>query len=325
MPSDNDSDSSSSFSDSAPSTIRIKKLTTKNWVSWKSKFVLYMRAHSLYQLFDAEWCALERNEEKFKIKNYRAFNALYQAVSKGLHDKILANDSSFLDAWNALSTACGQNSVVSICAAYREVNRMVYQPGTSLTEHILQFKGAFTRLTKQTTNNMQDFGTVTSFMAAAMFLESLENDTELTPIVQTCYNIRPFTLKAVTDRVAIEAVRRTNRAENQSTVMMTTQSTSSNQSGKKKGKNAEGPKPKAVAPTIHNNSQTQQSSNPPKKNNSSNNSKTDSVDQRLQRLESSVSEITELVKKFASTNMMGIVHDSFLETSNSNLFEMDSD
>jgi len=320
-----DSESSTSSSDNTPSSIKIEKLTASNWISWKSKFVLYLRAHNLYELFDPEWCGLERNQNKFKLKNYRALNALYQAVSKDLHNEILANDSSFTDAWNALSTACGQNSVVSICAAYREVNRMVYQPGTSLNDHISKFKGAYTRLTEQTSNNMQDFGTVTSFMAAAMFLESLENDTELTPIVQTCYDIRPFTLKAVTDRVAIEAVRRTNRAEHQASVMMTTQSNTTNKGGKKKAKSSDGQKPKAVAPTLNNQSQ-QQSSSAKKQSSSSNNKSTESVDQRFQRLENSVGELTELMKKFASTNMLGMVHDAKPKsTKPSGPFEMDSD
>ena len=87
-----------------------------------------------------------------------------------------------------------------------QVNRMVYQPGTSLMDHINKFKGAYTRLTEQTTNNMQDFGIVTSFMAAALFLESLKNNIELTAVIQMCYDLQPFSLKTVTDQVSMEAV-----------------------------------------------------------------------------------------------------------------------
>jgi hypothetical protein len=112
-------------------------------------------------------------------------SALYGAVSKELHNEILENDTSFKDAWDALALACGQNSVITICAAYRKVNQMKYQPGTSLAKHISKFKSAYTRLADQTANHLQEFGTVTSFMAAAIFLESLELDTELASLVQT--------------------------------------------------------------------------------------------------------------------------------------------
>jgi hypothetical protein len=150
-------------------------------------------------LFNEEWVKDEKNNNKFTQKNFKALNALYGAVSKELHNKILKNDTSFKDAWDVLASACSQNSVITICMVYRKVNQMKYQPGTSLTNHISNLKSAYTCLANQTANHLQEFGTVTLFMAAAIFLESLENNPELASLVQTCYDIQPFNLKNVTN------------------------------------------------------------------------------------------------------------------------------
>ncbi|PLW29478.1 hypothetical protein PCANC_26056 [Puccinia coronata f. sp. avenae] len=130
---------------------------------------------------------------------------------------------------------------------------MVYQAGKSLSDHIKRFKAAYTALIEQTASQRNDFGTVTSYMATALFLQSLENDTELTAVIQTCCNLKPFNLKLVTNCVQNEAFCQINRAENVSTVMFTSgpppQSQSKN--AKKKSKQSDGLKPKAVAPTLN--------------------------------------------------------------------------
>ncbi|MBW0508322.1 hypothetical protein O181_048037 [Austropuccinia psidii MF-1] len=41
-------------------------------------------------------------------------------------------------------------------------------------------------------------------MAAAFFLQSLDNDKELSSLCQTLYDIKPFNLNTITDRVSIE-------------------------------------------------------------------------------------------------------------------------
>ncbi|POV95691.1 hypothetical protein PSHT_15527 [Puccinia striiformis] len=112
---------------------------------------------------------------------------------------------------------------------------------------------------------MPEFGTVTSFQAAALFLDSLDNNTNLTPIIQTCYDISPFDLKNVTYRVS-KAMRRTNRVEHQNGVMMASNSNSFPKSNKKKNKQSDAPKPKVVAPTINNLVSKSGSSNPPPQN-----------------------------------------------------------
>jgi hypothetical protein len=69
-------------------------------------------------LFDDDWVKDERNTDKYTDKNYKALNALYGAVSKYLHNIILENNTSFRETWDALASAFGQNSVITICAPY---------------------------------------------------------------------------------------------------------------------------------------------------------------------------------------------------------------
>lgn len=319
-------DESDSSSDNR-SSIRVDKLTLNNWVQWKSRFTLYLKRHELEDLLSRKWIEDEQNSKQYKKKNNKALDALYGAVSKELHNEILENDTSFLDAWDALASACGQNSVITTCTAYKKVHSMRFQPGTSLTDHITAFKSAYTRLSDITANHMQEFGTVTSFMAAALFLDSLENDTDMAPLVQTCYDIKPFNLKNVTDRILIEAMRRKHRSETQDTVMFATSSNSASKPNKKKSKSSNGPKPKAVAPTLNNSGQSTSSKN--KSTTTLSNAKStssDAVENRIQKIEQSVSDLTELMKKFASSNMLGMVHDSQqVSTSSRSPFDVDSD
>ncbi|EFP84509.1 uncharacterized protein PGTG_10229 [Puccinia graminis f. sp. tritici CRL 75-36-700-3] len=109
--------SSDSDSSDNKELIRIEKLTLVNWVQWKSRFTLYLKSHKLYTLIYILG-KYEKNTDKYTDKNYKALNALYGAVSKELHNEIPENDTSFKDAWDALASACGQNLVTTICAAY---------------------------------------------------------------------------------------------------------------------------------------------------------------------------------------------------------------
>ncbi|OAV85053.1 hypothetical protein PTTG_30833, partial [Puccinia triticina 1-1 BBBD Race 1] len=92
------------------SSLRVERLKFGTWVPWKSRFTLYLKRHNLEDLLDQKWVNDEKNASAYKKKNTRALEALYTAVSKELHNEILDNDTSFLDAWEALASACGQNS-----------------------------------------------------------------------------------------------------------------------------------------------------------------------------------------------------------------------
>ncbi|OAV92244.1 hypothetical protein PTTG_03257 [Puccinia triticina 1-1 BBBD Race 1] len=135
--------------------ICVDKLTLNNWVQWKSRFTLYLKQHKLQDLLDQKWVADKKKAKAFTKKNNKALDALYGLVSKELHNKILENNTSFPDAWDALASACGQNSVITTCAAYKKVYSLRYQPGTSLNEHISAFKSAYTQLSDITSNYVQ--------------------------------------------------------------------------------------------------------------------------------------------------------------------------
>ncbi|OAV86648.1 hypothetical protein PTTG_10556 [Puccinia triticina 1-1 BBBD Race 1] len=87
------------------SLIRVDKLTLGNWVQWKSQFTLYLKRHNLEELLNRKWVEDKKNAKSFKKKNIKALDLLYGAVSKDLHNEILNNDTSFLDAWEALRSS----------------------------------------------------------------------------------------------------------------------------------------------------------------------------------------------------------------------------
>ncbi|MBW0540675.1 hypothetical protein O181_080390 [Austropuccinia psidii MF-1] len=70
-------------------------------------------------------------------------------------------------------------------------------------------------------------------MAAAFFLQSLDNDKELSSLCQTLYNLKPFELSTIADRVSIEHTRRESSHDQELLVDNSKQTESS----KKKEKN----------------------------------------------------------------------------------------
>ncbi|MBW0554159.1 hypothetical protein O181_093874, partial [Austropuccinia psidii MF-1] len=78
-----------------------------------------------------------------------------------------------------------------------------YDPETSLQDHICKFQKVLARHNSITTD--KELGmSVSSTMAAAAFLSSLNGDRELTGLIQTLYDLKPFTMSTVIHRVSIE-------------------------------------------------------------------------------------------------------------------------
>jgi hypothetical protein len=59
-------------------------------------------------------------------------------------------------------------------------------------------------------------------MAAAFLLKILKHNAKLNPVFQTCYDLKLFYLKTVTDCISIKAVQRKNQQTHQLAVMVTT-------------------------------------------------------------------------------------------------------
>ncbi|MBW0535304.1 hypothetical protein O181_075019, partial [Austropuccinia psidii MF-1] len=83
----------------------------------------------------------------------------------------------------------------------------VYEPGSSLEKHVDDFHKIHASYLSIFTDSSISMNLLSS-MAAAFFLQSLDNDKELSSLCQTLYNIKPFNLNTITDRVSIEHSRR---------------------------------------------------------------------------------------------------------------------
>ncbi|MBW0538333.1 hypothetical protein O181_078048 [Austropuccinia psidii MF-1] len=78
-----------------------------------------------------------------------------------------------------------------------------YEPGSSLEKHVDEFHkihASYLSISADSSISMN----LSSSMAAAFFLQSLDNDKELSILCQTLYDIKPFNLNTITDRVSIE-------------------------------------------------------------------------------------------------------------------------
>ncbi|MBW0531393.1 hypothetical protein O181_071108 [Austropuccinia psidii MF-1] len=82
-----------------------------------------------------------------------------------------------------------------------------YEPGSSLEKHVDEFHkihASYLSISADSSISMN----LLSSMAAVFFLQSLDNDKELSSLCQTLYDIKPFNLNTITDRVSIENLRR---------------------------------------------------------------------------------------------------------------------
>jgi len=103
---------------------------------------------------------------------------LYQSVNKELKSSINKNNKSFIDAFNALAIQCGQKSIVVICEKLFKLLSIIYQPGTSVVDHLTNFQNNYLAL-KISLETYTNFMHVSTAMAGAFFLRSLHLDESL--------------------------------------------------------------------------------------------------------------------------------------------------
>ncbi|MBW0470027.1 hypothetical protein O181_009742 [Austropuccinia psidii MF-1] len=187
------------------------KLNQSNWVQWSCQMENYLTARQYDDLLMPP-SETQKQNAKFKQKNSSALSLLWGCVSSELEGVLLDNRTSFYDAWEALARICGKNSIVVICETFFELMSLKYEPETSLQTHIHSFQKIFAQYNSITVE--KELGMLISpVMAAAMFIRSLNSDRELTGLIQTLYDISPFTLSSVVNRVAIEHLRRQQSGE----------------------------------------------------------------------------------------------------------------
>ncbi|MBW0483317.1 hypothetical protein O181_023032 [Austropuccinia psidii MF-1] len=102
-----------------------------------------------------------------------------------------------------LGNSCGRNSVVVICQTLHKPINLKYNPTFSLEKHIDNFHKVHASYLSISTGSSISMS-LSSSMAAAFFLQSLDNDKELRSLCQMLYDTKPFNLDTITDRVAIE-------------------------------------------------------------------------------------------------------------------------
>ncbi|MBW0593118.1 hypothetical protein O181_132833 [Austropuccinia psidii MF-1] len=185
---------------------KIIKLDQSNWVQWSCQMGTYLTAGQYDNLLMPP-SETQKQNAKFKQKNSSAFSLLWGCISTELEGVLLDIRTSFYDAWEALGRICGKNSIVVICETFVELISLKYEPETSLQAHNHRIQNIFAPYNSITVD--KELGmTISPVMAPAMFIRSLNSDRELTGLIQTFYDISPFTLLSVVNRAAIEHSRR---------------------------------------------------------------------------------------------------------------------
>ncbi|MBW0534081.1 hypothetical protein O181_073796 [Austropuccinia psidii MF-1] len=195
-----------SSSDEEVIKAKMTKLTRTNWVQWSCQFKNYLDSKGMDDLLDPPSEDVKKTI-KFKKRNGAALTLLWSSVSTEFEGVLLNNKSSFYHCWVGLGNCCGKNSVVVICRTLHKLVNLRYEPGSSLEKHIDDFHkihASYLSISADSSISMS----LSSSMAAAFFLQSLDNDKELCSLCQTLYDIKPFELSTITDRVSIEHTRR---------------------------------------------------------------------------------------------------------------------
>ncbi|MBW0555045.1 hypothetical protein O181_094760 [Austropuccinia psidii MF-1] len=185
---------------------RMTKLTRTNWVQWSCQFENYLISKGMDDLLDPPTEDVKKTT-KFRKRNGGALTLLWSSVSTEFEGVLLNNKTSFYNCWVGLGNCCGKNSVVVICRTLHKLVNLRYEPGSSLEKHVDEFHkihASYLSISADSSISMS----LSSSMAAAFFLQSLDNDKELSSLCQTLYDIKPFNLNTITDRVSIEHSRR---------------------------------------------------------------------------------------------------------------------
>ncbi|MBW0593103.1 hypothetical protein O181_132818 [Austropuccinia psidii MF-1] len=199
-------DINDSFLDEEVIKARMIKLTCTNWIQWSCRFENYLISKGMDDLLDPP-AEDVKNTSKFKKRNGGALTLLWSSVSTKFEGVLLNNKTSFYNCWVGLGNCYGKNSVVVICQTLHKLVNLRYEPGSSLEKHVDEFHkihASYLSISADSSISMN----LLSSMATMFFLQSLDNDKGLSSLCQTLYNIKPFNLNTITDRVSIEHSRR---------------------------------------------------------------------------------------------------------------------
>ncbi|MBW0514987.1 hypothetical protein O181_054702 [Austropuccinia psidii MF-1] len=179
-----------SSSDDEGYQTKIITLTRDNWVKWscQQENLLAGKGHENLLSPPSE---SDKIPLKFKKCNGSALALLWTCVCSDMHGVLLAHKNFFYDSWEALGKACGKNSVVVMCETLFKLMSLQFEPGSSLEKHIDTFQKTYANYESITLNSANRM-TISSDVAAAFFIQSLNQDCKLSGLVQTLYDIKPF-------------------------------------------------------------------------------------------------------------------------------------
>ncbi|MBW0535459.1 hypothetical protein O181_075174 [Austropuccinia psidii MF-1] len=191
-----------SFPDDQGYRTKIITLTQENWVQWSCQFENFLTGKGHESLLSPP-SESEKASPIFRRQNSSALALLWNCVSPELHGILLVNKNSFFDSWNALGKTCRKNSIVVMCDTLFKLVSLQYTPGSSLEKHIDTFQKTYASY-ESITLGSDDKRVISSTIAAAFFIRSLSHNRELSGLSQMLYDIKPFELSLVMNRVAIE-------------------------------------------------------------------------------------------------------------------------
>ncbi|MBW0514749.1 hypothetical protein O181_054464 [Austropuccinia psidii MF-1] len=191
-----------SSSDDEGYRTKIIVLTRDNWVQWSCQLENFLAGKGHKSLLSSPSDS-EKVSLKFKKRNSSALALLWTCVAPELQGVLLAHRGSFYDSWVALGKTCGKNSVVIMCETLFKLMSIQYEPGSSLEKHINTFQRTFASY-ESLTKGSEDTMVISETIAAAFFIRSLSQDRDLSGLIQTLYDIKPFDLNTVLNRVAVE-------------------------------------------------------------------------------------------------------------------------
>ncbi|MBW0591831.1 hypothetical protein O181_131546 [Austropuccinia psidii MF-1] len=90
-----------------------------------------------------------------------------------------------------------------MCETLFKLMSIQYKPGSSLEKHIDTFQRTFASY-ESLTQGSEDTMSISATIAAAFFIRSLNQDRDLSGLIQTLYDIKPFDLNSVLNRVVVE-------------------------------------------------------------------------------------------------------------------------
>lgn len=158
------------------------------------------------EIIDRKWIEDLKGTKTYWKKNSYAISLLYEVVERDLQSKIKLSRNDFTLAYQSLACACGEKSIIVAGDMLFRLIHLAYEPGTSLRDHVARFKNLYVDLVKTIEGQPPElrFLEVSQGMAAVLFLKSLCHDTSLSSLVQSSYDLMPFTLMVVSNRIMLE-------------------------------------------------------------------------------------------------------------------------